>query len=139
VQLVSSGSERARSPAYDEAMSAETADQQVIACNYTEPTSVAAAGALAYVVPQLGGNLPESVRVLVRSRGGRWVEKWERTGRLDNFRLKTLPPEHPRYGDDRLWPTATVSETDVISLRLCKAQVTREKVRRLLASAERPA
>ena len=104
-------------------MQIETADQQVIACNYTEPTSVAAGGALAYVVPQLGGNLPERVRVLVRSRSGRWVEKWEAIWRLDNFRLKTLPPDHPRYGDERLWPDTVITEQDVAALALARAEV----------------
>lgn len=79
-----------------------TGDRRVIACNYAAPTSIATEGAKAYIIPQLGGNLPERVRVLVRSRGGRWVEKWESVRRLDNFRLVTLPPEHPRYADERL-------------------------------------
>lgn len=78
-------------------------DWQVIACNYTEPVSAVAAGARAYVVPQLGGNLPGRVRVLARSRGGRWIEKWEDIRRLRDFRVKTLPPEHPLYGDGRIW------------------------------------
>jgi hypothetical protein len=98
-------------------------DMRVIACNYTGPTKVAAAGARAYVIPQFGGNLPERVRVLVRSRGGRWVEKWESMKRLDNFRMKTIPPGHPRYDDDRLWPGVTVHDADVENLRLAKAEM----------------
>jgi hypothetical protein len=94
-------------------------DMRVIACNYTEPTKVVAAGARAYVIPQLGGNLPERVR----SRGGRWVEKWESVKRLDNFRLKTIPPSHPRHGDDRLWPDVLISEADVYALKRAKADV----------------
>lgn len=82
-------------------------DRHVLACNYREFTNVAAQGALAYVLLQFGGNLPDRVRVLVRSRGGRWVEKWESVRRLDNPRLKTLPPEHPRHADDRLFGEAT--------------------------------
>lgn len=82
-------------------------DRHVLACNYLESTNVAAEGALAYVLLQFGGNLPDRVRVLVRSRGGRWVEKWESVRRLGNPRLKTLPPEHPRYGDERLSGEAT--------------------------------
>lgn len=100
-----------------EAESANPPDRKVIACNYAEGTRVASKGALAYVVPQLGGNLPEHVRLLVRSRGGRWVEKWEQMHRLGNFRLKTLPPEHPRYGDQRLWPDFTVTEAHCEELR----------------------
>jgi hypothetical protein len=115
-------------PGYREGM--DSADQQVIACNYADPTKVASAGALAYVIPQFGGNLPERVRLLVRSRGGRWVEKWEAMWRLDNFRLKTLPPEHPRWGDERLWlhlNEASVSGEDVRWLTECKATIARER------------
>lgn len=78
-------------------------DRRVVVCNYAAATNIASAGAKAYVIPQLGGNLPERVRVLVQFRGGRWVEKWENMRRLDNFRLKTIPPEHPKYTDERLW------------------------------------
>jgi len=39
----------------------------------------------------------------VRSRGGRWIEKWESIRLLKNFRVKTLPPGHPQYGNDNLW------------------------------------
>jgi hypothetical protein len=80
-----------------------TTDRKALACNYAEGSGVARPGALAYVVcSHLGGNLPERVKVLARSRGGRWVEKWEAVKRLSNFRLKTLPPEHPRYDDERI-------------------------------------
>lgn len=99
-------------------------DRQVIACNYTGPTAAVAEGARAYVVPQLGGNLPGRVRVLARSRGGRWIEKWEDIRRLGSFRLKTLPPGHPRYDDARRWPQALVSEADVDCLRRAKAEMT---------------
>lgn len=85
----------------------ERFDRHEVVCNYIEGTSIVAEGARAYVVLQLGGNLPERVRVVVRSRGGRWVSKWENMRRLDNFRLTTIPPEHPRYSDERLWGGAT--------------------------------
>jgi len=77
-------------------------DRRVIACNYVEATHVASLGTKAYVSWPLGGNLPERMQVLVRSRGGRMVHKWENTRRLGNFRPKTLPPEHPLYGDERV-------------------------------------
>jgi hypothetical protein len=77
-------------------------DRRMIACNYTEPVSVAAQGALAYVMwPNWGGG-NDRVPLLVRSRGGRWIQKWEAMWRLGNFRLKTIPPEHPLYADDRV-------------------------------------
>lgn len=78
-------------------------DRKLIVCNYIEGTSSVPMGAKAYILPQLGGNLPERVRVLVRSRGGRWIEKWEGVRRLGDFRFKTIPPEHPRYSDERFF------------------------------------
>ena len=105
----------------------EPMDRRVIACNYAEGTHVAAQGARAYVIPIfLGGNLPERVMVRVRSRGGRWVTKWEATRRLDDFRLATLPPEHPRYSDEDLHADIPVGERDIERLRWAKAEVTKE-------------
>jgi len=64
------------------------------------PTKTATTGALAYVRWPNPGNSNDRIALLIRSRGGRWIEKWEDMRRLGNFRLKTLPPEHPLY--DRL-------------------------------------
>lgn len=86
----------------------------MLVCNYAEATGVVAAGAKAYVILQLGGNLPERVRVLAHSRGGRWVEKWENLRRLTNFRLVTIPPGHPRYDDRRLFGEATEGHLDEV-------------------------
>lgn len=80
-----------------------TEDRKVVQCNYLEATGVAADGARAYVTRSNRGNDNDRVMVLVYSRGGRWVEKWENTSRLGNFRVKTLPPEHPLY--DRVFAT----------------------------------
>lgn len=88
-------------------------DRKAIVCNYVEGTSYVAKGAKAYIVPWMGGNLPERIPVLVRSRGGRWIEKWESVRRLDNFRIKTLPPEHPKYDDSRRWPHSEINEEKV--------------------------
>ncbi len=78
-------------------------DHRVIACNIAEPTSPAAKGALAYVInPNIGWG-SERIFLLIRSRGGRWIEKWEDTNRLGNFRSKTIPVEHPLYNHD-LYP-----------------------------------
>jgi hypothetical protein len=92
-------------------MTGSAEPKYLIACNYAEATNVAAKGALAFVITGRGGNLPENVKILVRSRSGRWVEKWERVAKLGNFRLKTIPPEHPRYHDERLW-SRTQNEVD---------------------------
>jgi hypothetical protein len=75
-------------------------DRTVVACNYRVGTPVAAPGALAYLC-QTEGSM-ERCQVLVRSRSGRWVLKWESLGRLHHFRTKTLPPEHPRHADRRI-------------------------------------
>lgn len=77
-------------------------DRYVVACNYTEGTGVAAPGALCYVSLSNPGGGSDRLLIVVRSRGGRWVQKWENIRRLANFRLKTLPPEHPRYQDQRI-------------------------------------
>lgn len=72
-------------------------DRQVVQCNYAEATGIAANGARAYVAQLNPGNANDRIVVLVRSRSGRWVEKWENRARLTDFRVKTLPPEHPLY------------------------------------------
>lgn len=79
-------------------------DRKVIQCNYVEATSTVANRARAYVVYPNLGNGCDRVCVLVRSRRGRWVEKWESRERLGNFRAKTLPAAHPMYPNDRLHP-----------------------------------
>jgi len=80
-----------------------TGDRFVIQCNYTKSTKIAVAGARAYVRLDNPGNGHDRIMILVRSRGGRWVLKWESTARLGNFRVKTLPSAHPLYDDDRMW------------------------------------
>ena len=75
----------------------EPADRRVIACNYAEGISPVSAGSLCYVLDANRGGGGDRVRLLARSRGGRWIEKWETRKRLTNFRMKTVPPEHPRY------------------------------------------
>ena len=76
-------------------------DKLVIACNYTEAISECSAGSLAYVIGVPGD--PSRIHLLTRSRSGRWIDKWESLKRLDNFRGKTIPPEHPLYKDGRLF------------------------------------
>lgn len=73
-------------------------DKVVIACNYAETSPEASAGALGYVCRVAFGDKAR-VLVWVRSRNGRWIQKWQRIINLTNFRLKTLPAEHPRYND----------------------------------------
>src|ERR1700692_4249849 len=68
-------------------------EYKVIQCNFHEATSECAKGARAYV-GQLGSH---SIRVVARSRSGRWKLKWEPAKRLTNFRLKTMVPSDPVY------------------------------------------
>ena len=77
-------------------------DRKVIRCNHRDGTRAVAEGAAAYVMQTNPGGGHDRIKLLSRSRGGRWIEGWTTTKRLENFRVKTLPPEHPLYGNDRL-------------------------------------
>lgn len=98
-------------------------DIRGVVCNFTEGTSAVAAGAKAYIVGAFGGNLPDGIEVAVRSRGGRWIRKWERIRRLDNFRWATIPPQHRCYGEVARWRE---SEDLVETLRKCRREVLSE-------------
>lgn len=93
-------------------------DKKAVVCNYAEPTKIASKGARVYFCYGWTGGGYERVNILVRSRGGRLVRKWEHIRRLENFRIKTLPPEHPRYGDERVWNNA--SQELIVDLRAAK-------------------
>lgn len=82
---------------------AREGDRRVVQMNFAVPTKVAAKGARAYLVLPNGGNGHDRICILIKSRGGRWVEKWEDSRRLTNFRAKTISSGHPLYEDDRLW------------------------------------
>lgn len=88
-------------------VSEQDADRHVVQCNYASGTSPVAARARAYLVRANPGGGNDRIVVLARSRGGRWVERWEDIRRLENFRRKTLPPEHPMHGDARIWDAQT--------------------------------
>ncbi len=77
-------------------------ERKVIACNLLVDTKAASMGAAAYIVDAAYGNACNSVLLVIRTRTGRWVEKWERTWRVGCFRLKTLAPEDPRFKDERI-------------------------------------
>lgn len=82
---------------------ARPADRPVLVCNYAEPTSACPAGAKAYVVRlYYRGPKPHRAKIVARSRSGRWIETIENLKRLRDFRVKAIPPEHPRYGDVRI-------------------------------------
>lgn len=72
-------------------------DVRVVQCNYRADTPACRAGARAYLthgIDAAGGR----VRVVARSRSGRWVVRWEGLKRLRDFRLKTLAAEDPLAG-----------------------------------------
>lgn len=76
----------------------------VVQCNYGMRVNDIPAGSTAYLVRAVPGGGNKRIVVLVRSsRTGRWDEKWESVRRLKRFRVKTLPVDHPLYGDKRLW------------------------------------
>lgn len=88
---------------YVERAIAAMPDKKALACNYAEATKVASKGALCFLSHSSGGEHGEGrAWIIVRSRGGRWVQKHESLQRLTNFRIKTLPPTHPRYNDERV-------------------------------------
>lgn len=98
-------------------------DKRAIACNLTEATSTASRNALAYLQWPNPGWGNERVALLIRSRGGRWIEKWEDMRRLGNFRFKTIPPEHPLYGRINGQTDATLDQVRAACDRLNGADV----------------
>ena len=73
-------------------------DIQRIACNYTNDTSAVSKGSIAYVMGGNYGNGYERLDVLARSRGGRFIRRWEPITNLGNFRMKTIPASSSLYG-----------------------------------------
>lgn len=69
-------------------------DIRAIACNTAVSAPGYRAGALAFVARVSH----DRARVLVRSRGSRWLELWLPITNLRNFRFRTIPSEHPLYG-----------------------------------------
>ena len=63
---------------------------RAVACNYIMSTSACSKGAKAFVLGENPGNGNDRIRVLARSRGGRWIEKYEDSRHLGNFRVVTV-------------------------------------------------
>jgi len=92
-----------------------TDEVRAIACNYAEATNVASVGAKAYICGFNVGNAGDRVRLVVRSRGGRWIEKWEDARRLTNCReLTVMRAAHPgifdRLTDVRLYHPERIAD-----------------------------
>lgn len=79
---------------------------RAVACNYRIPTKVCKRGAKAFVLSTNPGNGSDRISVMARSRGGRWVEKYEDSRYLHNFRVVTLMACHPACERVGLWGLA---------------------------------
>ena len=66
-----------------------------IKCNMKEGDSKIRTGALCWIANTNGGSGNESMRFLARSRGGRRIDIWMATKKLNNFRVSWVP-EHLR-------------------------------------------
>lgn len=77
-------------------------DHRAIQCNLTASQKTAAKGARAYVTLANPGGGSDRIEILLRSRGGRWIEKWQDIRTLADFRIKTIPIGHPLYHDQRI-------------------------------------
>lgn len=99
---------------------AADADVFAVACNYREATKAVGDGARAYLLWTTGGNDYIDQQVLVRSRGGRWIAKWERTRRLTNFRSVTLPNGNPLRArtDVELYPNRAAADARAAEMQL---------------------
>lgn len=85
-------------------------DRRVVQCNTVRLTAAVSAGARCYLIQHDGSG--DRVRVLVRTRSGRWADTWKHVRDLRDFRVKVLPAAHPLYRDPRLCdcdPDAAVS------------------------------
>lgn len=74
----------------------EPGEFAAVACNVARETGAAAARARCYVLGVPGS--ADSASLLIRSRSGRWIEKWERTKLLANVRVVTMVPDNPVAG-----------------------------------------
>jgi hypothetical protein len=82
-------------------------ERRIVQCNYVTGTRVASLGARAYVVRANPGGCNDRILVLARSRGGRWIEKWESIKVLGNFRIRTMPDARPLSGRELLDASGT--------------------------------
>lgn len=78
--------------------------RKVIACNLRLARKEFSRGSLAYAIFLNYGNANESIQVCGRSRSGRWIEKFEAIGHLENFRVKTISSESPLWDRSEYWP-----------------------------------
>ncbi len=96
----------------------EMSDLKRIACNYSTGAKTATEGSIAYVVQLNPGGGNDRILILSRSRGHRWIEKWEAITRLNNFRSKTVPMDNPLYR--RLLNAIDSSEKAITDLKAAR-------------------
>lgn len=63
---------------------------KAVACNYRYSTKICPQAAKAFVLGTNPGNGSDHILIVARSRGGRWVEKYEDSRYLEHFRIVTL-------------------------------------------------
>lgn len=92
----------------------------VIQCNLIDTDGQAPRG---YLANANWGNYADKIEVVLRRKEGRWSAYWTGIERFDNFRVKTLPPEHPRFGDGRIldFPDRPAAEEEVAKLVKARA------------------
>jgi len=94
--------------AQDSSVQRDPSDRRVLACNCREGSSSITAGAKCYVLatsPYLDSG--QRIKILARSRSGRWIEKIENLKKLEHFRWVTIPKDNPRYRDFSLYEQLT--------------------------------
>lgn len=97
------------------------ADVWAVVCNYRENTKTVSDGARAFLVWTSGGAYSMGQQqVRVRSRGGRWITKWDRVHRLTNFRAACIPVGHPMRGcrEVELYPNRGAAESHAAELMM---------------------
>lgn len=70
--------------------SPEALETKAVACNFTDGTSACSMGAKAYILDGNQGNANESIRILARSRSGRWIDVWVRPETMRNYWVVTV-------------------------------------------------
>lgn len=89
-----------------------------VQCSYRIGTAVCVAGARAFLTYQI--DPPKRVKIVARSRSGRWVVRWERLDRLHQFRFKSAVMENPVFHPDRpiavdYWQQETVDQLNELA------------------------
>lgn len=103
-------------------------DLRVVQCNIAAPTKTAVEGSRCYLANLNPGGGSDRIVVLIRSRSGRWIAKWENIRRLTDFRVKTIPAEHTLYGrlTDRGMDRGDSAESDVAWLQRALESFTKD-------------